>query len=123
MNTLSQAVAEPRVDPKEVLSKALLNTANALGITQADLAQTIGRNRTTIHRGIDPQSKTGEMALMLIRCYRALHVLVGGKDEEIKHWFHTANHHLGGEIPATKIKTVQGLAITLQYLDAIRGKL
>jgi hypothetical protein len=56
-----------------VLTEALLNAGKQLGMSQADLGAVIGKNRTAISRGgIDPGSKAGELALLFIRCYRAL---------------------------------------------------
>ncbi|OOC49190.1 MULTISPECIES: MbcA/ParS/Xre antitoxin family protein [Thioalkalivibrio] len=107
----------------EVLREALVNAGKALGLTQAELGEVVGRGRTDISRGnIEPASKPGELALLLIRCYRALYVLTGGDVGAMKHWMQTHNHHTGG-VPAEQIRTVQGLVGVLEYLDAIRGKL
>lgn len=111
----------PKADESAVLSKALLNAGKALGLSQSDLGKVIGRDRTSISRGVDPGAKPGELALLLIRCYRSLYVLVGGDAEAMRHWMHTQNHNTGG-IPAEQVKTVQGLNEVLTYLDAIRGK-
>lgn len=115
--------ALPKADPKAVLATALINAGRELGLSQTELGVIIGRDRTAISRsGIDPGSKAGELALLVIRCYRALFVLVGGDAEAIRHWMHTANLHTGG-VPAEQLRSVQGLVIVLAYLDAIRGKL
>lgn len=112
-----------RAEEPEVLGKALRAAGAALGLTQSDLGAVIGKDRTAISRGrIDPDSKAGELALLLVRCYRALHVLVGGEPEQMRHWMHTENRHTGG-IPAAQLRTVQGLARVVTYLDAMRGKL
>ena len=50
----------------------------------------------TSRAAIDPSSKSGELALLLIRAYRALFVLVGGDTVQMRHWLHTHNHHLEG---------------------------
>ncbi|TVP88257.1 MAG: DUF2384 domain-containing protein [Thioalkalivibrio sp.] len=106
----------------EVLREALVSAGKALGLTQAELGAVIGRGRTDISRGnVDPDSKPGELALLLIRCYRALYVLTGGDAGAMKHWMHTQNHHTGG-VPAEQIRSVQGLVGVLEYLDAVRGK-
>ncbi|MFO8003471.1 MbcA/ParS/Xre antitoxin family protein [Thioalkalivibrio sp.] len=118
--TTAAALAPERA---EVLREALVNTGKALGLTQAELGAVIGRGRTDISRGnIDPDSKPGELALLLIRCYRALYVLTGGDAGAMKHWMHTRNHHTGG-VPAEQIRSVQGLVGVLEYLDAIRGRI
>jgi hypothetical protein len=119
---MSLAVAQD-VDQASVLAEALINAGKHLGMSQADLGAVIGRDRTAISRGrIDPASKAGELALLLIRCYRALYVLVGGNPEHMRHWMQTENLHTGG-VPAEQVKTVQGLTTVLEYLDAMRGKL
>ena len=110
-------------DRASVLAEAYINAGRQLGLTQSDLGEIIGKDRSAISRGrIDPDSKEGELALLFIRCYRALHVLVGGEVEPMRHWMHGENLHTGG-IPARQIKSVQGLVRVLEYLDGMRGKL
>jgi len=111
------------IDNADVLGEALMNAGKYLGMSQADLGEVIGKDRSAISRGrIDPHSKAGELALMFIRCYRALYVLVGGDQQQMRHWMQTANLHTGG-VPLQQAKTVQGLVTVLEYLDAMRGKL
>jgi hypothetical protein len=110
-------------DARRVLANALVQAGKDLGLTQADLGQVIGRDRTGLSRsGLDPDSKSGELALLLIRAYRALYALTGGNREAMRHWFRTENRHTGG-IPAQQVRQVQGLLQVVEYLDAIRGKL
>ena len=116
---LAQAVRRP--DAMTVLGKAFLKAGRELGLTQEQLGRIVGRNRTSLHRGIDPESKAGELAKMFIRCYRGLHVLVGGDTEIMRHWMSVENRHTGG-VPARQVQTVPGLARVLDYLDAMRGK-
>ena len=117
------AVALASVDAAHVLAKALIAAGKDLGLNQMAIAAVVGKDRSAISRGgIDPQSKPGELALLLVRAYRALFVLVGGDPAQMKHWMQTANHHTGG-VPAEQIRSVQGLLRVVEYLDAIRGKL
>jgi hypothetical protein len=110
-------------DKASVLAEAFGNAGKLLGMSQAELGEIIGKDRSAVSRGrIDPDSKAGELALLFIRCYRALHVLVGGGEKEMRHWMRTENRHTGG-VPAEQVKTVQGLINVLEYLDAMRGKL
>lgn len=115
-----QAVPSP--DPRIVLAKALINAGKALDLTQSDLGEVVGKDRSSIARGLDPGRKSGELALLLIRCYRSLYVLVGGEPGAMRHWMHTRNLGTGG-VPAEQIRSVQGLARVVEYLDAMRGKL
>jgi hypothetical protein len=110
-------------NPASVLAEAYGNAGKLLGLTQAELGRIIGKDRSAISRGrIDPNSKDGELALLFIRCYRALYVLVGGDTEQMRHWMRTANLHTAG-VPAEQVKSVQGLVGVVEYLDAMRGKL
>ena len=111
----------PNPDPNAVLAKALVNAGKALGLSRAELGEVVGKDRSSIARGLDPAGKSGELALLLIRCYRGLYVLVGGEEREMRHWMHTENRDTGG-VPAEQVRTVQGLTRVLEYLDAMRGK-
>jgi hypothetical protein len=112
--------AQPR--PADVLTHALVKAGKDIGLTQAEVAAVVGRDRTALSRAtIEPDSKSGELALLLIRAYRALFVLVGGEPRQMKHWMHTHNLHVGG-VPAELIRTVPGLVRVVEYLDAIRGR-
>jgi len=113
---------QPKPDPKLTLAKAYLNAGKCLGLKQAELGDVLGKDRTTLSRGIDPDSKTGELALMLIRCYRGLFALLGGEINNMQHWMHTHNHHTQG-IPAEQVKSIAGLLFVLEYIDAMRGKI
>jgi hypothetical protein len=118
MNTL----AARKPESGATLTKAFLNAGKALGLTQDELGTIIGRDRTLFHRkGVDPESKAGELALLLIRAYRGLFALVGGKEQDLKHWMHTRNRHTGG-VPAEQVKSISGLVHVVEYLDAMRGK-
>ena len=99
------------------------DASRVLGRAATRAAEKLGRDRTTIsRRGIDPLSKPGELALMLIRCYRSLAVLVDDDKAQIRHWMRTENRHTGG-IPIEQIRSVAGLVAVTGYLDAIRGRI
>ncbi|KKO49471.1 hypothetical protein VT06_06480 [Arsukibacterium sp. MJ3] len=123
MSALLQAVAAPDA----VLAKAVLNAAEQLGLKQAELAAVLGVHRTAVSRlkqslSLDPRSKQGELALLLIRIARAVYALAGGDAAWIKHFMHSNNNVTAG-VPAQQVQTVQGLVQVLQFVDAIRGKL
>lgn len=119
---LDNAVADSALDSTAVLTQALIAAGKELGLTQAELGAVVGRDRTSLNRkSIEPGTKSGELALLLIRAYRALFVLVGGEPRQMKHWMHTHNLHVGG-VPAELIRTVPGLVRVVEYLDSIRGR-
>ena len=110
----------------EVLSKALLNSKEHLGLTNTELGDIIGKDRTFFTRlrnkgVLEPDSKEGELALHVIRIYRSLYALEGGDLEAMEEWLNTPNKHLGG-VPKELLKNVQGLVEVTSYLDAMRGK-
>lgn len=121
------ALIQPVPSPDAVLAKAVLRAAAQLGLRQADLAAVLGMHRTAISRlkqspSLDPDSKQGELALLLVRMARALFALTGGDQDWIRHFMQTPNQATGG-IPARQIETIQGLMRVLQFVDGIRGKI
>jgi hypothetical protein len=106
----------------QLLLQAVLRAADELELSRTALARVLGKDRSTLTRatGIDPTSKTGELALLLIRLYRSLSVLVGNDRKLLRHWFHTANRHTGG-VPAELVQRTEGLVEIVQYLDAMRA--
>lgn len=108
-----------------VLAKAVLTAREHLAMTQQELAAIVGVDRSAVSRwkqnGLRVDSKTGELALLLVRIYRALFALFGGNLEDMRHFLRTENRHLGG-VPLQLMEQVQGLVAVVEYLDAIRGK-
>lgn len=107
-------------DPRLVLAKAVVNAGRRLGLSQDQVGAIIGRDRTSLSRGLDPDSKPGELALLLIRAYRSLYALVGGDAGAMHHWMHTHNGDTGG-VPAEQIRSIPGLMRVTEYLDAMRS--
>jgi transcriptional regulator with XRE-family HTH domain len=120
------AAKEP--DAGGVLARAVLRAAERLGMTQKDLGRTIGMSPASVSRlasgkaPLDPEDKTGELALLLLRMFRSLDALVGGDEKKARAWFGARNDHIGG-IPAERVVSAEGLVHVAQYLDAMRGKL
>lgn len=120
------ALMQQKPEPGQVLAKALINAAEQIGLKQEELAAVIGLHRTGITRlkksmNLDPSSKTGELALLLIRAARALYALSGGDQDSMKHFMRSRNRITHG-IPAEQIQNIQGLTRVVQFLDGIRGK-
>ena len=114
-------------DARMVLAKAVLAAATRLGLRNRHLATVIGTSEASVsrlqsERGLDPDTKEGELALLFLRLYRSLDALVGGDDEKARSWLVAENDHVRG-IPAERIRTVEGLVDVVQYLDAMRGHL
>jgi len=108
-----------------VLTKAVVRAAGRLELTQRATAATLGVSEATVSRlargrTIDPATKEGELALLLVRLYRSLDAMVGGNAEQARAWMHAPNRHLHGT-PADLIRSVAGLVRVVEYLDALRG--
>jgi len=118
--SLSSRATSP--DPSAVLAKAVLRAAERMGLSRSELSTVLGRDRSSLSRaGVDPDSKAGELALLLVRCFRSLAVMVDDDDAQIRDWLTTPNRHTGG-VPAEQLQTVAGLVTVCEYLDAIRAK-
>ncbi len=123
--TRARLASSPAAAP--VLAKATLAAAERLGLRNRHLAVIIGSSEASVSRlqnarGLDPDSKEGELALLFLRLYRSLDALVGGDDGKARAWLHAMNDHLAG-VPADRIRTIEGLVDVVQYLDAMRGRL
>jgi hypothetical protein len=119
--------SSPGPEPASVLAKAALAAAERLGLRHKQLGMIIGASEASVSRlrsgrGLDPEKKEGELALLFLRLFRSLDALVGGDDEKARNWLHAANDHIGG-VPAARIRTVEGLIDVVQYLDAMRGRI
>jgi hypothetical protein len=106
----------------QLLLQAVLRAAAELELNRTALARVLGKDRSTLNRakGIELAPKTGELALLLIRLYRSLSVLVGNDRRQLRHWFRTANRHTGG-LPAEQVQRTEGLVEIVQYLDAMHA--
>lgn len=120
------ALAQTTPATDRVLAKAVLRAAEQLGLSQTALAEVLGVHRTTITQlkknlRLDPNSKQGELALLLIRLARALFALTGGDQKWIQHFMRTFNRVTGG-IPAEQVTRLEGLFAVLRFVDGMRGK-
>lgn len=126
MPIASPTRSAPRPDSSAVLTKALLRAADLLGLSNATLACVLGVSEASISRlgtgarKIDPASKEGELALILIRVYRSLDALVGADDALRRAWMGGYNRALNGK-PLELIERAEGLVAVISYLDGMRA--
>lgn len=115
-------------EPGAVLAKASHRAAGLLGLNGAALARVLGLSEATVsrigrgERALSPDSKEGELALLLVRLYRSLDALVGNDPTKRLAWMRSPNAALHG-VPAELILSAQGLVATVAYLDAMRAPL
>ena len=121
---MEQAVVN--ADPGLVLAKATARASKMLGLSGASLARTIGMSEPSVSRllrgdkRLAPDSKEGELALLLVRVFRSLDALAGTDDQKRVAWMSTHNKALGG-VPLRLVQTAAGLVATLNYLDGMRA--
>ena len=124
---MQRAATTPQPDPAAVLAKATARASELLGLTGVALARTIGLSEPTVSRilrgekTIAPTSKEGELALLLVRVYRSLDALVGTDDGKRILWMWMTGVNEGLRVPQQLVQRVDGLEVTLAYLDAMRA--
>lgn len=116
-------------DKKKVLTKALIRMTEQLNMSRQELSAIIGLSASSLSRlfnqtnsGIDLHSKEGQLALLLLRLYRNLDTLFGGNAKQCELWLRSENKYLES-VPMELIQSIEGLIRTIQYLDAMRGKI
>ena len=116
------ALKPPSADDQRILQEATRRAAVNLGLTHQDLSEIIGVRREVFSRkNVALTGKQLELCLLLLRATRSLAAIMGQDAANMSHWIKTENRGLQG-VPKELMKTVSGLAQTVQYLDAARAK-
>jgi hypothetical protein len=109
-----------------VVSKAVLRSAERLGVSNRLLGRIVGLSEASVSRmargqfSLEPDNKPYELSLLFIRLFRSLDSIVGGDETTARAWLRNENLALGGR-PIAMIETVSGLVNVLAYLDAERA--
>src|SRR5271168_4900260 len=83
---------KPKVEPRQVLTGAVLRASALLEITQSSLAQILGLSPSTVSRmahgtyTLDEQKKKWEMGALFVRLFRSLDALIGSNDSAARAW-------------------------------------
>jgi transcriptional regulator with XRE-family HTH domain len=107
------------------LSKAVTSVGKELRLNQLALAQILGVSQSSISRmnegnfEFKPGTKVRELALLLVKIYRSLDLILGDSQNEVD-WLHSYNRELSG-VPSELIKSIEGLIDVANYLDAYRA--
>lgn len=104
------------MDDKVVLSKAVLHAAEKLGLTTDQLALILDID--SINLTLDPDSKPGKKALLLIQIFQLLDALNGGDLEWIQHFMCSQNQITGG-VPIEQIQNETGLVKVQECLQVL----
>ena len=114
-------------DAAIILNKAFLRCIDNLELSRAELSHIVGFSAASISRlcdgkkQINPESKEGELILLVLRVYRSLDAIFGGNQAHCRVWLRADNNHLQA-IPLKKMYSICGLNEVAFYLDAFRAK-
>jgi hypothetical protein len=112
-------------DSSQILSKAVIRSAERLGISRTLLAKVLGVSPASVTRlysceyKLDERYKEWEFALLFVRMFRFLDSIVGDEAAARK-WMNSENRELNGK-PIDLICETEGLVLVIRYLDASRG--
>ena len=109
-----------------IVTKAVMNAAARLGVSNRSLARILGLSEASISRMgsgayvLEPRDKPFEVALLFLRLFRSLDALVAGDDGAARAWMDADNGALGG-VPRQLVQSLSGLITAVAYLDARRA--
>lgn len=111
------------MDNKVVLSKAILHAAEKLGLTADQLARILSVKAeyaviNQVNMQCDPDSTSGQRALLLIQMFQSVYALTGGDVEAIQNFMSSPNRITGG-IPIEQIQKDPGLIQVLECVQAL----
>ncbi len=119
--------AESSIEDRTLVTRAALNAAAELGLSNRALAGVLGVSASKLDRARGERAsfngKDYELALLLIRIYRALYAILGGNREQMQHWLKTPNRHLQDATPLEQLGRLEGIVMVMRYLDAMRGRI
>jgi hypothetical protein len=106
----------------QLVIEACGRAAQELGLSKEELSAVLGKHHTTIDSsGLDPKTKEGELALLLLRIYRSLHAHCGGDLALMRHWMEQPNHHFGEQPPRLLLPRLEGLTRVAYYLEVLHS--
>ena len=126
---MAQRKVEPAPTPQEsqVLTKAVIRAAKLLGLTQRQVAGTLGLSGPTTSRLfggkylLSPaRAKEWELAVLFVRLFRSLDAL-WGHEGTARNWLDSYNVALGAA-PLELVGQAAGLVRVVDYLDHARGR-
>ena len=109
-----------------VLSEAISKLQEKWELTNKDIAEVIGKDTsfiTRLHQGkthINPDDKTGQLSLLLIRIFRSLGAFLGDRMHVQQEWLKAHNYAFNNS-PLNAMKTIEGINQVVMYLDHMRG--
>ena len=113
-------------DRARVVTAAALKAADALQINKATLGRILGLSPASVSRlaaggELRPDTKSYELALLLLRVYRSLDSIMGGDRTLAREWLTSENRAIGGR-QIDRIATIVGLTEVAAHVDAFRAR-
>lgn len=115
-----------RVDAGVVLAKATIRASALLGLSGSALGKIIGMSEASVSRltkggrPLLPETKEGELAILLVRVFRSLDALVGNDEKRRLEWLNSYNDGVNGA-PKQLLQSAEGLVRVVTYLDGMRA--
>jgi len=113
-------------DRSEVVGKAVLRSAELLGLSAAQLGKAVGLSEASVSRlktdtfRLEFGSPAYELSLFVIRVFRSLDSIVGGDKDVAQSWMKNKNSVLGAR-PCEMITSLPRLVDLVNYLDSRRA--
>lgn len=117
---------QPAAHDEALVSKALLNAARRLEMTNIELAQVVGISESKLSRMarreafVSRSGKEYDLALLFIRLYRSLDAITGGDGDTSAAWIRNPNKAFDN-VPVERMKSLEGLVDVIHYLDSRRA--
>ncbi|MEY8097667.1 antitoxin Xre/MbcA/ParS toxin-binding domain-containing protein [Falsihalocynthiibacter sp. S25ZX9] len=124
MNTIQRLASVP--SREAILTKATTRAAARLGLSGRFLADVLGVSEAQVSRfkngeaTLAQNTKSFELAALLVRVFRSLDAIVGGDDRVACTWLKSENTALGAQ-PLERMTSIQGLMDVVTYLDTRRA--
>ena len=116
MSPLSQ-----QIDRSRLLAKASWKAAEQLGMKPEQFLRILHlegiEDKFSDLQTLDPNSQSGEIAIILIRIYRAVYSLNGGDIQWMHHFLNSPNLLTGG-VPIEQMESMNGLLAVLKAVEA-----
>lgn len=119
--------AETTQHRQRVLTQAVVNAAEIMGLRQTVLAKTIGVSESSVSRMksgdylLNEKNKEWELGALLVRLFRSLDAIVAGDERSLRSWLEGYNTALR-DVPVNLLTRVSGLTKTVDYVDAYRAR-
>ena len=126
MTVASLKKLHPLVHDEALVSKALLNAARRLEMTNIELAQIVGISESKLSRMdrkeafVSRSGKEFDLAVLFVRLYRSLDSITGGDRVTSAAWIRNPNKAFD-TVPVERMKSLEGLVDVVHYLDSRRA--